>query len=119
MGNDNEAEEIANKHSEEIGKIAAMREDNERKRAIEEMKAKYKFQCTMKELENYAQKFRDEHERKTKEINNAHTENMENINKHFNLENKKEDNRHNEELNRIDVEKKRSRKRNAIKSATS
>ena len=37
MGNGNERRKIENNHREEIEKIYALKEDNERKRAIEEL----------------------------------------------------------------------------------
>ena len=37
MGNDDERIKIENNHKEEIEKIYALKEDNERKRAIEEL----------------------------------------------------------------------------------
>ena len=57
MGSSNERQRIENTHSEEIERITAMKEDNERKRAIEEMNVKYNFQLK-EEIENYAEEIR-------------------------------------------------------------
>ena len=48
MGSENEKLRIQNEHAEEVDKIIMMKEDNDRKNAIEEMKVKYNFQ-----LKNY------------------------------------------------------------------
>ena len=43
MGSDNERRKIENKHKEEIERIYALKEDNERKRAIEELDEKNNY----------------------------------------------------------------------------
>lgn len=94
MGSSNEKARIENQHSEEIERITAMKEDNERKRAIEEMNAKYNFQLKKEELENYAEEIKNRHEENIKKINNQHEEKTNH-----------EANRHTEELERIGIKK--------------
>ena len=68
MGSDVEYEEAMNRHGEEMERIAAMREDNERKRAIEEMAAKYNYSIKQRELDILADKAKKEHESRIKRI---------------------------------------------------
>ena len=56
MGNDNERRKIENNHSDEIERIYALKEDNERKRAIEELAVKNNYDLKKEELENIQKK---------------------------------------------------------------
>lgn len=51
MGNSNEEARIRNRHAEEIARIEAMRDDNERKREIERFAEENKLKKYMKEIE--------------------------------------------------------------------
>ena len=61
MGNDNERRKIENNHREEIEKIYALKEDNERKRAIEELAVRNNYNIKKEELENLAEEARNKH----------------------------------------------------------
>ena len=61
MGNDNEIRKIENNHREEIEKIYALKEDNERKRAIEELAVRNNYNIKKEELENLAEEARNKH----------------------------------------------------------
>ena len=69
MGNDNERRKIENNHSEEIEKIYALKEDNDRKRAIEELAVRNNYNLKKEELENLAEEARNKHEENMKKIN--------------------------------------------------
>ena len=62
MGNGNERRKIENNHREEIEKIYALKEDNERKRAIEELAVRNNYDLKKEELENLAEEARNKHE---------------------------------------------------------
>ena len=66
MGNDNERRKIENNHSEEIEKIYALKEDNDRKRAIEELAVRNNYNLKKEELENLAEEARNKHEENIK-----------------------------------------------------
>ena len=61
MGNDNEIRKIENNHREEIEKIYALKEDNDRKRAIEELAVRNNYNIKKEELENLAEEARNKH----------------------------------------------------------
>ena len=69
MGSDNERRKIENKHKEEIERIYALKEDNERKRAIEELDEKNNYALKKEELENLAEEARKKHEENMAKIN--------------------------------------------------
>ena len=56
MGNSNEEARIRNRHAEEIARIEAMRDDNERKREIERFAEENKLKKYMKEIERAIKK---------------------------------------------------------------
>ena len=61
MGNGNERRKIENNHREEIEKIYALKEDNDRKRAIEELAVRNNYNIKKEELENLAEEARNKH----------------------------------------------------------
>ena len=85
MGNDNEIRKIENNHREEIEKIYALKEDNDRKRAIEELAVRNNYNIKKEELENLAEEARNKHQENMKKIHNEHVEKMTEINNNFTL----------------------------------
>ena len=68
MGNSNEEARIRNRHAEEIARIEAMNEENERRAAIERLALENGYKLDLKRIENLAEQARMEHQRKLKEI---------------------------------------------------
>ena len=85
MGNGNERRKIENNHREEIEKIYALKEDNDRKRAIEELAVRNNYNIKKEELENLAEEARNKHQENMKKIHNEHVEKMTEINNNFTL----------------------------------
>ena len=82
MGNDNEIRKIENNHNE---RIYALKEDNDRKRAIEELAVRNNYNIKKEELENLAEEARNKHQENMKKIHNEHVEKMTEINNNFTL----------------------------------
>lgn len=98
MGNNNEIKEIENKHEEEIQRITNMKEDNDRKRAIEELAVKNNYYLKKEELQNLAEEARMRHEENIKKINNQHEENIKGIENNYILKKDEQDKHHIEEM---------------------
>ena len=58
MGNDNERLRIENEHKEEINKIKAMDDENDRKAALKRFAEENKFKLSLEEIERYSRKDR-------------------------------------------------------------
>ena len=70
MGNETEKMKVMNAHAEEVARIDAMNEENERRHAIEKLAKENGFKLDMKRLENLAEEGRMRHEENMKKINN-------------------------------------------------
>ena len=68
MGNDTERIKIENEHEEEINKIKAMDDENDRQAAIKRFAEENKFKLSLEEIERLAKKDRMEHEEKMEDL---------------------------------------------------
>ena len=62
MGNSNKEKEIRNRHAEEIARIEAMNEENERQAAIKRLALENGYKLDLKRIQNYADEARMRHE---------------------------------------------------------
>jgi len=84
-----------------------MKEDNERRRAIEELAERNNYNLKKEELDNLAEEARMKHEENMKKINNEHEQKMNTINYEFNLKKDQQNKNHTEEMERIKEEGKK------------
>ena len=70
MGNETEKMKVMNAHAEEVARIDAMNEENERRHAIEKLAKENGFKLDMKRLDILAEESRMRHEENIKRINN-------------------------------------------------
>ena len=68
MGNENEKLRIENEHEEEINKIKAMDDENDRQAAIKRFAEENKFKLSLEEIERLSRKDRMEHEEKMEDL---------------------------------------------------
>lgn len=68
MGNSNEEKRIRNNHAEEIARIEAMNEENERQAAIKRLALENGYKLDLKRIQNYADEARMRHEEILREL---------------------------------------------------
>ena len=103
MGNETELKEIENHHKEEINRIITIKNDNEKKRDIEEMSVKCNYKLKKEELEIIAEKIRQTHLENMIKIKSQHVENLKK-NNDFIIKNKEPDNNHIIQLEKVSNE---------------
>lgn len=98
MGNDYEEQRIRNRYAEEIARIEAMRDDNERKREIERFVEENKLKKYMKEIKRGMKRDQIEHEEKMEDLSIKRDD----MQRRNNKERRREEKRHQRETKQIE-----------------
>lgn len=108
MGNKNARQKIENEHHENLEEIRRLRDRDEQEAKLKELLYRNNYEVSMEEIKRELENYILEHEAKMEElsikrdeVNYNHQDRVKELDQLHLRENKKEDNRHEEEIKKI------------------